>query len=247
MTILDWAIFRSARGGSVDEGHTLTRRIPGKRLLDLALAIVGLILCAPIFALVALLVQIKLGWPVFFLQERPGLHGRPFTLIKFRTMTDERDEAGNLLSDSERMTRLGRLLRSTSLDELPELINVLKGEMSLVGPRPLLLRYMPYFTTRERLRFEALPGITGLAQINGRNAAPWEDRFALDVSYVEQRSLLLDVKILAYTLLQVLRRKDVQPDPGLAVMALDEERRRTVSASASYPWSDDEPRRLAAA
>jgi sugar transferase EpsL len=169
------------------------------------------------------------------------LYGHPFTLIKFRTMTDERDEEGNLLPDPERMTRLGRLLRSTSLDELPELINVLKGEMSLVGPRPLLLRYMPYFTARERLRFETLPGITGLAQINGRNTAPWEDRFAHDVWYVEHRSLLLDIKILARTLLHVLRSEDVEPDPGLAVMALDEERRRSAgearlaaSASASY-------------
>ncbi len=232
----------------------MRRRVPGKRLLDLAMAIGGLILCAPIFALVALLVRIKLGRPVFFRQERPGLHGRPFTLIKFRTMTDERDEQGNLLPDHERMTRLGRLLRSTSLDELPELINVLKGEMSLVGPRPLLLRYMPYFTARERLRFETLPGITGLAQINGRNTAPWEDRFARDVWYVEHRSLLLDIKILVHTLLQVLRCEDVEPDPGLAVMALDEERRRNggkaqmvASASASYPWSDAEPPRLAAA
>jgi lipopolysaccharide/colanic/teichoic acid biosynthesis glycosyltransferase len=200
------------------------RRISGKRLLDLALSISALILCAPIFALVALLVRIKLGRPVFFRQERPGLHGRPFTLIKFRTMTDERDEEGNLKPDSERMTRFGELLRSTSLDELPELINVLKGEMSLVGPRPLLLRYMPYFTPRERLRFESLPGITGMAQINGRNEAPWEDRFAFDVWYVENQSPLLDCKIMAHTLFQVVRRQDVQPNPGLAVMALDQER-----------------------
>jgi sugar transferase EpsL len=224
MTTMDWSIPGSRRWSSTRGQNTETGRVPGKRFLDLTLSISALILCAPLFALVALLVRIKLGRPIFFRQERPGLRGRPFTLIKFRTMTDERDGQGNLRPDSERVTRLGLLLRSTSLDELPELINVIKGEMSLVGPRPLLLRYMPYFTERESLRFEVLPGITGLAQINGRNESPWEERFAHDVWYVENQTLMLDVQILAHTLLKVVRREDVQPDPGLAVVALDIER-----------------------
>jgi lipopolysaccharide/colanic/teichoic acid biosynthesis glycosyltransferase len=221
---MDWSIRKSRKWSSTEDQASRARQAYGKRFLDVALSVSSLILGAPVFALVALLVRIKLGRPVFFRQERPGLNGRPFTMIKFRTMTDERDEQGNLLPDSERMTRLGRILRSTSLDELPELINVIKGDMSLVGPRPLLLRYMPYFDERERLRFETLPGITGMAQINGRNESPWDERFAHDVWYVENQSLLLDVKILAHTLFKVLRREDVQPDPGLAVMALDVER-----------------------
>jgi len=186
---------------------------------------VALTLCAPLFALLALLVRTKLGRPVFFRQERPGLHGRPFTLVKFRTMTDDRDEQGNLLPDHDRMTPFGRLLRSTSLDELPELYNVLKGEMSLVGPRPLLLRYMPYFSEGERARFTVLPGITGWAQIHGRNGSPWDRRLADDTWYVKNQSLLLDLRIMVETVLQVLIRQDVEPDPHFAVGALDDERR----------------------
>ena len=233
MTTVDWSIreWSNIKRGNADQSSGATGHIAGKRVLDLVLSISALILCAPIFALVALLVRVKLGRPVFFRQERPGLYGQPFTMIKFRTMTDERDAQGNLRPDSERMTRLGRILRSTSLDELPELINVLKGEMSLVGPRPLLLRYMSYFTERERLRFETLPGITGLAQINGRNESPWDERFACDVWYVENQSLVLDLKIMAHTLLKVVRREDVQPDPELAVIALDQERQ-----AATLPW-----------
>ena len=233
MTTVDWSIqeWSNIKRVNADQSPGATGHIAGKRVLDLVLSISALILCAPIFALVALLVRVKLGRPVFFRQERPGLYGQPFTMIKFRTMTDERDAQGNLRPDSERMTRLGRILRSTSLDELPELINVLKGEMSLVGPRPLLLRYMSYFTERERLRFETLPGITGLAQINGRNESPWDERFACDVWYVENQSLVLDLKIMAHTLLKVVRREDVQPDPELAVIALDQERQ-----AATLPW-----------
>jgi lipopolysaccharide/colanic/teichoic acid biosynthesis glycosyltransferase len=232
---MDWGTYEATQWTGAEQEETESYRGTGKRLLDLGLTLLGLILSAPLFALLALLVRVRLGRPVLFRQERPGLHGRPFTLIKFRTMTDERDEAGNLLPDHDRMTPLGRLLRSTSLDELPELYNVVKGEMSLVGPRPLLLRYMPYFSERERVRFEVMPGITGWAQIHGRNGAPWDERFADDIWYVENQSLYLDLRIIAHTLLQVLRRQDVEPDPGLAVIALDEERREQFTVSASVP------------
>jgi lipopolysaccharide/colanic/teichoic acid biosynthesis glycosyltransferase len=230
---MDWVTYEATQWTGTGREETAPCCVVGKRLLDLALALLALIFCAPLFALLALLVRVRLGRPVFFRQERPGLHGRPFTLIKFRTMTDGRDEAGNLLPDHDRMTPLGRLLRGTSLDELPELYNVLKGEMSLVGPRPLLLRYMPYFSESERVRFEVMPGITGWAQIHGRNGSPWDERFADDIWYVENQSLYLDLRIIAHTLLQVLRRQDVEPDPGLAVIALDEERREQFVVSAS--------------
>jgi lipopolysaccharide/colanic/teichoic acid biosynthesis glycosyltransferase len=170
---------------------------------------------------VALLVRIKLGSPVLFRQERPGRNGEPFTLVKFRSMTNERDENGELLPDEQRLTRFGKLLRSTSLDELPELFNVIKGEMSLVGPRPLLVRYLPYFSTRERKRFDVLPGITGMAQINGRNNLAWDQRFKHDVWYVEHCSVATDIKIMAQTLVKVVRREDIAEVPGVA---LDEER-----------------------
>uniref|UniRef100_UPI002ACEFDF9 sugar transferase n=1 Tax=Chloroflexus sp. TaxID=1904827 RepID=UPI002ACEFDF9 len=149
----------------------------GKRLLDLILVIPALIVLAPVMAVIALLVRIKLGPGVFFRQRRPGLHGRPFTMLKFRTMTDARDAQGRLLPDEQRLTPFGRFLRSTSLDELPELFCVLRGEMSLVGPRPLLMQYLDRYTPEQRRRHEVLPGITGLAQINGRNAISWEEKF----------------------------------------------------------------------
>jgi lipopolysaccharide/colanic/teichoic acid biosynthesis glycosyltransferase len=194
----------------------------GKRGVDLALTIPALILLSPLMALVAGLVRVWLGTPVLFRQERPGLHGRPFTLLKFRTMTDGRDAGGNLLPDAVRLTPLGQFLRSTSLDELPELINVVRGDMSLVGPRPLLMKYLPYYTAAEWRRFELLPGISGWAQVNGRNTLAWNSRLACDVWYVENCSLLLDLKILWITLLKVLRRADVCLD----LLDLDEERRQ---------------------
>jgi sugar transferase EpsL len=181
----------------------------GKRLLDLALTIPVLILLAPLLALLALLVRVKLGSPVFFRQQRPGLHGQPFTILKFRTMTNARDAQGNLLPDADRLTPFGQLLRSTSLDELPELILVLKGDMSLVGPRPLLMRYLDRYTLEQMHRHEAKPGITGWAQINGRNAISWENRFALDVWYVEHQSLWLDLKIIALTGWTILKGEDI--------------------------------------
>jgi sugar transferase EpsL len=194
-------------------GKTMYRMF-GKRLLDLALTIPALILFAPLLALLALLVRLKLGSPVLFRQQRPGLHGQPFTILKFRTMTNDRDDQGNLLPDAERLTPFGRFLRNTSLDELPELFNVLKGEMSLVGPRPLLMRYQPYFTDTERVRFLVRPGITGWAQIHGRSTVPWDERLAYDVWYYENCTLFLDIKIGLMTIGKVLRREDTTPDPN---------------------------------
>ena len=170
-----------------------------KRLFDLALTIPALLLLAPVLLVVALLVRCKLGTPVLFRQERPGLGGKPFILLKFRTMTDARDDAGALLRDEKRTHPFGQMLRRTSLDELPELLNVLKGEMSLVGPRPLLMRYLPRYTPEQNRRHEVLPGITGLAQVSGRNNLGWDEKFALDVEYVERCSLWLDIKVLLMT------------------------------------------------
>ena len=177
-----------------------------KRLLDIILSGVALIVLSPILLIVAILVRTKLGSPVIFHQERPGKDEKIFTLCKFRTMTDGRDENGNLLPDEVRLTKFGKLLRSTSLDELPELWNIFKGDMSIVGPRPLLVRYLPYYTDEERKRHSVRPGLTGYAQINGRNALNWEDRFAYDLEYVENCSLGLDIKILFQTVGKVFKR-----------------------------------------
>lgn len=176
----------------------------GKRLFDLAVTVPALVLLAPVLTVAAALVRLRLGSPVLFTQERPGLGGRPFRLMKFRTMTDARDAAGELLPDEQRTTPFGQMLRRTSLDELPELLNVLKGEMSLVGPRPLLMRYLPRYTPEQMRRHDAPPGITGLAQVNGRNNLPWEEKFALDVHYVDHCSLWLDLCILWKTLSAVI-------------------------------------------
>jgi lipopolysaccharide/colanic/teichoic acid biosynthesis glycosyltransferase len=200
-------------------------RCYGKRLFDLALTVPALVLLAPVLLVLAVLVRWRLGTPIFFRQQRPGRNEQPFTLVKCRTMTDARDATGRLLPDSQRLTALGRFLRATSLDELPELLNVLKGDMSLVGPRPLLMQYLPYYTAEERRRFAMLPGITGWAQVHGRNAVAWDRRLALDVWYVEHTSLVLDLRILARTLIQVIRRADVAVDTQSAETYLDEERR----------------------
>jgi len=181
----------------------------GKRLLDLALTIPLLVITLPVMAVVALLVRLKLGAPILFLQQRPGLCGKPFTLLKFRTMTNDCDAEGNLLPDADRLTGFGLWLRKTSLDELPELFNVLKGEMSLVGPRPLLIEYLDRYTPEQARRHEVRPGITGWAQVNGRNATTWAQRFAYDLWYVDHYSLWLDLKILAMTVLTVLRREGI--------------------------------------
>ena len=175
-----------------------------KRFFDFSATAFGLLVLALPLLLLALLVRTKLGSPVFFRQTRPGLHGKPFEMVKFRTMTDARDAGGQLLPDSERLPPFGRFLRSRSLDELPELWNVLKGEMSLVGPRPLLMEYLPLYTPQQYRRHEVRPGVTGWAQVNGRNAISWEEKFALDVWYVENQSFWLDVKILFLTVKKVL-------------------------------------------
>jgi len=201
-----------------------------KRTIDLILVILGLVFVGPILALVAGLVWAKHGWPVFFSQQRAGFGGKPFRLHKFRTMTNERDSDGKLLPDGHRLTTLGRILRNTSLDELPELFNVIKGDMTLVGPRPLFMRYLPYYTQRELLRHSVKPGITGWAQIHGRNYLPWEKRLALDVWYVENRSLWLDFKILMQTIVKVITRDGVSADPDDVETDLDQERRDKIGA-----------------
>ncbi|MCO5185694.1 MAG: sugar transferase [Anaerolineae bacterium] len=187
----------------------------GKRLFDIFTATVLLIVFSLLLALLALLVRLGLGAPVLFSQRRPGLHGKPFVVFKFRTMTNARDESGQLLSDSARLTPFGRFLRSTSLDELPELWNVLKGDMSLVGPRPLLMEYLDKYTPEQMRRHDVLPGITGWAQVNGRNALQWQDKFALDVWYVDNLTFRLDAKILLLTIWKTLKR-DAISQPGQA-------------------------------
>lgn len=189
-----------------------------KRLLDLALALPALVLLAPVIAVTALVVARRLGSPVLFRQQRPGLLGRPFTVFKFRTMTDARDADGKLLSDRERLTLLGRVLRKASLDELPQLWNVVRGDMSLVGPRPLLMEYLPNYTPEQARRHEVLPGITGWAQIHGRNGVAFGDRLRLDVWYVDHWSLWLDIKIMARTVGCVLRGSGVKVEQSLAEM-----------------------------
>ena len=188
-----------------------------KRILDLSAALFGLILLAPIILILAILIRLKLGSPILFTQIRPGSHGKPFKMIKFRTMTDARDTDGNLLPDNIRLTAFGRFLRATSLDELPELWNVLKGDMSLVGPRPLLMEYLPLYTHEQVRRHQVRPGITGWAQINGRNAISWEAKFKLDVWYVDNQSFWLDLKILALTLKKVCVREGISAE-GEATM-----------------------------
>ena len=184
----------------------------GKRALDLAIALPALVLLAPVMAVVAALVALRMGRPVIFVQMRPGLGAEPFPAYKFRTMTNARDAAGHLLPDSDRLTPLGRFLRASSLDELPGLWNVVRGEMSLVGPRPLVATYLPWYTDHERTRFAVWPGITGWAQVNGRNDLPWDARLACDAWYVAHCSLALDLRILRHTLVLVLRRANVQVD-----------------------------------
>ena len=183
-----------------------------KRLLDISVAGLALVMLSPLIAVVAIAVRLKLGSPVLFCQERPGLRGRPFTILKFRTMLNARDSDGRLLADNERLTPFGRWLRATSLDELPELWNVIRGDMSLVGPRPLLMHYVPLYTPEQARRHEVRPGVTGWAQVNGRNTVSWDERFALDTWYVDNRSLLLDLKILAATFGLVLRRSGISAE-----------------------------------
>lgn len=183
-----------------------------KRPQDMLCALLALIVLSPILLITAFLVRVKLGSPVIFKQERPGLNGKIFTLYKFRTMTDERDSEGNLLPDEERLTKFGKLLRSTSLDELPELLNILFGDIAVVGPRPLLVEYLPRYNVEQRRRHEVRPGLSGLAQVNGRNAISWEDKFKYDVQYVEHVTFIGDWKIILKTVLNVIKRDGINSE-----------------------------------
>lgn len=194
-----------------------------KRAIDIVVACSCLVLLGPVMLFVAVLIRRKLGRPVLFRQIRPGLDGRPFEMLKFRTMLDARDAKGHLLPDEQRVTRFGQFLRSTSIDELPELINVLKGDMSLVGPRPLLMEYLPLYNEEQKRRHDVRPGITGWAQINGRNAISWKKKFELDVWYVDNQSFWLDLKILFLTLWKVIRRSDINQSGKATADAFDGE------------------------
>ena len=180
-----------------------------KRIFDTIISFLAVIILSPIFVLISIMVIIKFGWPVFFTQTRPGFKEKPFKIIKFRTMTNESDENGELLSEELRITPFGMWLRSTSLDELPELFNVLKGEMSLVGPRPLLMEYLPLYNASQKRRMDFKPGITGWAQVNGRNAIPWPEKFKMDIWYVDNQSFWLDMKIIFLTLMKVISREGI--------------------------------------
>lgn len=217
-----------------------------KRFLDFMLSLIGIIVLSPILLILWILVRMKLGSPVLFHQERPGRHEKIFKLYKFRSMTDERDDQGNLLPDEVRLTKFGKILRSTSLDELPELFNILKGDMSLIGPRPLLVRYLPYYTDEERHRHDVRPGLTGLAQVNGRNALGWEDRFRYDLYYVEHLSFLLDLKIIGMTAGKVLKRSGTLSGADQTVADFDvyrEEQRHQSVTKCSDMEDEDETNR----
>ena len=188
-----------------------------KRIMDIVLSFIAILLLSPFLLIIAFLVRIKLGSPVIFKQDRPGLNEKIFTLYKFRTMTDERDENGELLPDEKRMTKYGKFLRSTSLDELPELFNIFKGDMSLVGPRPLLVQYLPLYDEYQRRRHEVRPGLSGLAQISGRNTLSWEEKFRLDVEYVDNISFIGDFKIILSTLKKVFVREGINSDNSVTM------------------------------
>lgn len=196
-----------------------------KRLADFGLAVVALVALFPVLLLVSVVVVLTMGRPVFFRQTRPGLNQKPFEIYKFRTMTNAVDTNGALLSDKERLTRVGRYMRRSSVDELPQLLNIVRGEMSFIGPRPLLFRYIPYFRSNETVRFDVRPGIAGLAQIRGRNTTAWDLRLASDVEYVENMGLLLDLQILFAAIRIVLRRSGIVDAPNTTMLSLDEERR----------------------
>lgn len=195
-----------------------------KRILDVLLSGFTIVILSPIMFVTAILVRIKLGSPIIFRQERPGKNEKLFKLFKFRTMTDDRDEKGELLSDEVRLTNFGRTLRTTSLDELPELLNIFKGDMSIVGPRPLLVRYLPFYKNEERIRHSVRPGLTGLAQVNGRNNIDWDERLGYDVKYVNNITFIGDVKIILQTIGKVLKRSDIASGQQLIIQDLDKER-----------------------
>ncbi|MBC9798131.1 sugar transferase [Sinomicrobium weinanense] len=193
-----------------------------KRVIDFFIAFISLMLLSPILIVIVVVILCKLNYPILFKQERPGKNGNPFYLYKFRSMTNEKDVEGNLLPNEQRLPSFGKKLRATSLDELPSLLNVLKGEMSIVGPRPLRMRYLPYFTEGQNKRHEVLPGITGYAQANGRSNLSWDKKLNMDVWYVENQSFLLDMKIIFQTAVNVLKRKDTNPEGGNFEIPFDE-------------------------
>lgn len=205
-----------------------------KRFFDIVLSGLALIIFSPVMIVVAILVKVKLGTPVIFKQERPGKDEILFKLLKFRTMTDGRDENGNLLPDEERLTKFGRALRTTSLDELPELVNIFKGDMSIVGPRPLLVRYLPFYKDEERVRHSVRPGLTGLAQINGRNNVSWDERLSYDIEYVNHISFIGDVSIILQTIGKVWSRSDVASGKQLIMQDLDKERDLVLDGERQY-------------
>ena len=188
-----------------------------KRFFDFILSLVAIIILSPVFIVIALLVRIKLGSPILFKQERPGLNEKIFKMYKFRTMTSEVDEEGNLLPDEVRLTSFGQLLRSTSLDELPELFNIFKGDMSIVGPRPLLVKYLPLYNDEQKHRHDVRPGLTGLAQVNGRNAISWEDKFKYDVEYTKNVTFMNDLKIIFETILKVIKRDGISSETSVTM------------------------------
>ena len=199
-----------------------------KRILDLILSLMALILLMPLMIIIGILVRINLGSPIIFKQKRPGKNEKTFTLYKFRTMTDKKDIDGNLLPDEYRLTKFGKFLRSTSLDELPELINIIKGDMAIVGPRPLLVEYLPYYTEEEKHRHDVRPGLTGLAQVNGRNAISWEEKLKYDTEYIKEISFYSDLKIIFKTIKKTIKRKDIKMGKELQFGKLNVEREKKV-------------------
>lgn len=196
-----------------------------KRIMDFVLSLIAIICLSPVYLIVAILVRVKLGRPVLFTQERPGKDEKIFKMYKFRSMTDAKDAEGNLLPDDVRLTKFGRTLRATSLDELPELFNILKGDMSIVGPRPLLVRYLPYYTEEERIRHTVRPGLTGLAQVSGRNFLGWDERFAKDIAYVKNVSFVGDLKIIFKTAMKIIKKQDIAVNTSVVEPALDKVRK----------------------
>ncbi len=220
------------------QGNAYERHVPCgiyekyiKRLLDISAVVVALFFLWWLYLIIAFLIRIRLGTPVIFKQERPGREEKIFTLYKFRSMSDKRNEKGELLPDDERLTKFGRLLRSSSLDELPELINILRGDMSLVGPRPLLVSYLPYYTEEERHRHDVRPGLTGLAQVNGRNRGSWEEKFRYDLEYVHKITFLGDMKILFITVLKTVKRSDILVGSQIPAGRLDNVRKERNNVS----------------
>lgn len=211
-----------------------------KRLLDIVISLTALVVLSPILLVVAILVRCKLGSPIIFHQQRPGYNEEIFKLCKFRTMTDERDENGELLPDAVRLTKFGRMLRATSLDELPELWNILKGDMSLIGPRPLLVSYLPYYTKEEKLRHTVRPGLTGLAQVSGRNLLDWDKRFATDVEYVRNLTFAMDVKIFFLTIKKVFVRENIEVDTNQVEGNFAEIRKAKLEAAHQYKEGQEE-------